>query len=767
MKFTDVINGYLLNNITSTSGVSMYLAALASLTTAIYMYLSSNEEDEQNKIIILNGPGGFAWGYGGPLDLQNALESRGAQVYSYGNGKEPISHDDMNDFFNTLSHELSPITLIINCHGSMSSEIEVETEFGSIMKISSYAPDYFNLTLGDKSESGVAFLSKIKDSLRQSGDTEKPINILLLTCYGGVLASAINYLPIGSSISSLGNNTTLKMSVHETFVQSIYYNPIKNCDLKPASLISEYLMYSSIPAFPIINDAENGLIDFRKIYEMNLLNNNIRKQFSDSEKVTIHKQLAEYIGEEKLNVIIDTIENGNLDKNIGLALVVCHAVNSKIPISFKKNRLKNRDKSCDRSIPKLKDKIQKKPIDYNNSIKFIDVSQVDIHPSFDSYIINNSTQKNLLITAIEFTNKMIENKWNEKHEPQGLIIFGTPGIGKTHLCKTIAHQANKNGLSVLFANPTFINGGQIHDLMNKSDLIILDDFNDVHGEVDLKIALDKIIKGNKNLIIISNAHQTSNSGICRIRRIIFDAIYDNKNLLNNFIIKNYDEKSYRKHWFEYSTKDIINYQEDIINFLTLSPLDYPAGIVLEQKKTNLEEIKSLLVKEGIGENDIKLDEPFRLITINGSTFKERKYYYGEDIDKYNYFIIDINTKDDCMYLIDIIPFMYNYNKKLIISTSNENELLSLIDNTLNSWNGEYQNKESPFRDRFKSMVLTRKSFKLDKMSIDTPQVSQHFPTCEGIQFFNPKIVTDIEPCNTKDAEEILNERKHHFAHHRE
>ena len=59
IKFTNVINGYLLNNITSTSGVSMYLAALASLTTAIYMYLSSNEEDEQNKIttsIQLNHP---------------------------------------------------------------------------------------------------------------------------------------------------------------------------------------------------------------------------------------------------------------------------------------------------------------------------------------------------------------------------------------------------------------------------------------------------------------------------------------------------------------------------------------------------------------------------------------------------------------------------------------------------------------------------------------------------------------------------------------
>jgi DNA replication protein DnaC len=582
--------------------------------------------------------------------------------------------------------------------------------------IANYSPYYYQMELGNKLESGIDFLCKIKKCLTQADNIEKPINILLITCYGGVLASAINYLPKGSSIVSLGNTNLLNETTIETFVQSIYNNPIKNCDLKPASLVSEYLMHSQAPAFPIINDAKRGLIDFGKVYDINFHNSdNHRKTFSQSEKENIYKQLRSHIDKETLELIIDKIESGDfsLKSNLGLALLICHAANFDIPLSFKKTVLKNQSQS-NNHIRQIEVKIKKNPDAQNIPINFINTSQTEINSSFDNYLVNNSMQDDILLAAQQFSNTIITNKLNGNHEPHGLFIFGTPGIGKTHLCKTIAMQASENGLKVLYAHITLSNSDQVFDLIDKSDLIILDDFNDIHGEDSLQITMDRIIKGNKNLIIISNASQNSASAICQIRRIIFDNIFDNKKLINNFIVKNYEGVSYRKSWFETSTTGVdfnIARKEDMIGLLTRSPMHSPAGIVIEQNNTSLGEIKSLLINEGIREDEIKLmDGPFESITSDNRMFKKRNYYYGDDIDQYSYFVINVNEEIDCEHLIDILPFMYNYNKKLLICTHNEEKMLSLLNKTLNYWDGKYQNKKSPFNDRFNSTILTRKSF---------------------------------------------------------
>lgn len=145
---------------------------------------------------------------------------------------------------------------------------------------------------------------------------------------------------------------------------------------------------------------------------------------------------------------------------------------------------------------------------------FIALSTETQTNSFNNYKIDSSQHMQLYELFINFVNAVsLKKKYSD---PIFLVISGNPGIGKTHLSYSAAHELVKNGKTCLFFNPVHIGtiyqkSGNIEsfdamfEIMKKYDVIIYDDF--MNESADLMIFPKLFVwchENMKSMIVTTN-----------------------------------------------------------------------------------------------------------------------------------------------------------------------------------------------------------------------------------------------------------------------
>jgi len=234
-----------------------------------------------------------------------------------------------------------------------------------------------------------------------------------------------------------------------------------------------------------------------------------------------------------------------------------------------------------------------------------------------------------------------------EYGPIGIILSGTPGIGKTHLSVSVAKFVSTYGKKVTFVDADYINRG-VPDLSSKfrdSDLIILDDINSKYDDVVVFVrkALSYVIENNKALLYTSN----NIIPIIQTNLPIFFG-YDHRYAKNFIAINNINAESYRKPWTEKNLESTSN--EEKYKLLHNYSGGQGAGIIIEIDDMDEEKYK----KEY---NDITGNKSQVIIIKDHSDLRKNKII-----------IISVNKYDDVDTLINILSEIHNNGIKVIVLT---------------------------------------------------------------------------------------------------
>ena len=318
--------------------------------------------------------------------------------------------------------------------------------------------------------------------------------------------------------------------------------------------------------------------------------------------------------------------------------------------------------------------------------------------TFDNYE-RKTSNLNTIFNYMEMFALKIITKTSE-YGPIGIILSGTPGIGKTHLSVSVAKYVSNFGKKVTFVDEEYI-GSMVTTkgipnflpLINDSDLIILDDINSEYGAspIFLRQVLEYVIINNKALLY------TSNNIIPVIQKnlpILFG--YDHPFAKNFIAINNIIEDSFRKPWTNIDLKTISNISK--YNLLNSYLGGQGAGIIIETE--DIDEYKYIEEFNNITGNKLPIrivrdwDEEQSLSAfkeygkVRNLTHVHRQMYKGDvtDLEKYKIIIISIFNYYSVEQLIRILPKIHDNGIKVIILVKSYDEFKKIIGNILDKYN---------------------------------------------------------------------------------
>jgi DNA replication protein DnaC len=274
--------------------------------------------------------------------------------------------------------------------------------------------------------------------------------------------------------------------------------------------------------------------------------------------------------------------------------------------------------------------------------------------TFDNYITSTPQLDEIFNYMKLFALKIVTKP--TEYGPIGIILSGTPGIGKTHLSVSVAKFVSTYGKKVTFVDADYINSKvtdkgipDFSSTFKDSDLIILDDINSKYDNavVFVRKALSYVIENNKALLY------TSNNIIPIIQKnlpIFFG--YDHPFAKNFIAINNINAGSYRKPWTEENLESLSN--EDKYKLLHNYSGGQSAGIIIKTDDTN--ETKYIDEYNGFTEKLL----PIRI--IKGYPDKVT------DLKKDEIIIISVDEYKKTAELIDILPEIHSKGIKVIVLT---------------------------------------------------------------------------------------------------
>jgi DNA replication protein DnaC len=284
--------------------------------------------------------------------------------------------------------------------------------------------------------------------------------------------------------------------------------------------------------------------------------------------------------------------------------------------------------------------------------------------TFDNYISTPQLDKIFNYMKL-FALKIVTKPTEPEYGPIGIILSGTPGIGKTHLSVSVAKFVSTYGKKVTFVDADYINRG-VPDLSSKfsdSDLIILDDINSEYdgAAVFVRAALSYVIENNKALLYTSN----NIIPIIQTNLPIFFG-YDHPYAKNFIAINNINADSYRKPWTEENLESLSN--EEKYKLLHNYSGGQSAGIIIETD--DIDEQKYIEEYNGFTENLF----PIRIVRIHPDNVT--------DLIEYKIIIISVNEYHKVRALLKILPEIHNKGIKVIVLTKSVEEFKNEITKNL-------------------------------------------------------------------------------------
>ncbi len=313
-------------------------------------------------------------------------------------------------------------------------------------------------------------------------------------------------------------------------------------------------------------------------------------------------------------------------------------------------------------------------------IKMSDISIENINSNFDNYLTNTRGRKELFDLMLRFGNAV--NSKKDTDPSLGLIISGKPGIGKTHLSIALLKYVNKN---VLYVDEKFISQEyqktasqpNFSEWLRGIELIILDDLNSIYGigSLFLKTSIEYCISNNKSILISSNTHLD-----VLYTLVPYYISYNSQIRFNYVIVNDLIAISFRKPWSEPLIK--LNNESKLTKILSYKG-DKSSGVVLFYDEINYDNLKSI-------ESEIIKKLPKSKIRIAREPYRHQRVYdlYMHDIQKYNIFLIKVETNSEGEQLIKLVESAHDRGSKIIVLSKNAKEFKSKVDYYLNSFLNE-------------------------------------------------------------------------------
>jgi hypothetical protein len=243
-----------------------------------------------NQVIIIAGPGGTAFNNTHIERLAAAMRCAGAEVSVIGDGDTTLRNVAiMQSLDNAAILSNEPVTLFIMAHGTLDGDTH-SLVFDESDEISS--ADFFNVASG-------SFV-------------DRTIDIFMTSCHGGAAILHVDNLPAGSSLVTLSSGSeTVSGYDPERLIPNITAG-----DFSARHLLDLYLGKAlETRSQPSIAVSGQGMRDLYQELETRL-----GKDFSATEKDSIHTALDTVIGLERVDSIMKKISTAKGKGDLPLAL---------------------------------------------------------------------------------------------------------------------------------------------------------------------------------------------------------------------------------------------------------------------------------------------------------------------------------------------------------------------------------------------------------------------------------------------------------------
>ena len=327
---------------------------------------------------------------------------------------------------------------------------------------------------------------------------------------------------------------------------------------------------------------------------------------------------------------------------------------------------------------------------------------------FGNYEITNDIQSRMSKFANSFARKVIAK---DDRQPVGLIMTGLPGIGKTHLCVSVAKKVVAAGKNVLFLDSKSVGDfyqkyAEEHDFkpmtddeLNRSfdewlkdiDLIVFDDINNEYGfgNTFLKKALDYTLNQNKAIMLSSNEPINIKKNLSKYYG------YQNPATHNFKLLTDLNGISYRKAWWDKFKIPIdqvltlpldrklsyFNSPEVCATGFIATSAELPDILGAKDSIDDLEKVKRLLYKT----TSLDLEK----VKVLGNPYEHRDGgdkispdYYLHDSYKYDAVILRVNNFSEAVRFISILSKIHDEGKKVVILTDDKTKCCKLLDDQL-------------------------------------------------------------------------------------